>query len=59
MSGSAIHILILVPGKGIEPLTRSLQGCRSATELDRLIWCKLVVTIHPLKLFRQALIHLS
>lgn len=29
---------VLVPGKGIEPLTRSLQGCRSATELDRQIW---------------------
>lgn len=29
---------VLVPGKGIEPLTRSLQGYRSATELDRLIW---------------------
>ncbi len=29
---------VLVPGKGIEPLTRSLQGCRSATELDRRIW---------------------
>ena len=27
---------VMVPGKGIEPLTRCLQGSRSATELDRL-----------------------
>ena len=29
---------VLVPGKGIEPLTHCLQGNRSATELDRLDW---------------------
>lgn len=32
---------VLVPVKGIEPLTRSLQGCRSATELDRQIWFRI------------------
>lgn len=43
----------MVPGKGIEPLTRSLQGCRSATELDRLIWWNPMESNHLLMLFRH------
>ncbi len=43
----------MVPGKGIEPLTRSLQGCRSATELDRRIWWNPMESNHLLMLFRH------